>query len=199
MGLATALGLIAAPGWAQALGQVISSTAIIQQVAVPRQVCTTVPVALQAPKTGAGAVMGAMAGGLVGNAVGSGGGRAAATMLGVMGGAVLGDRMEDPGATHIENMQRCEIRTFYENHTVAYNVVYDYAGKRYTVQMQQDPGSTLPLQVTPVGTSAPVQPDMAMQPIYLQPGPVLVGSPVYYPPVAIQFGWGYWGAGHFRR
>jgi hypothetical protein len=46
IGLATVLGLIAAPGGAQALGQVISSTAIIQQVAV------------QAPKTGAGAVMG---------------------------------------------------------------------------------------------------------------------------------------------
>jgi uncharacterized protein YcfJ len=77
-------------------------------------------------------------------------------MLGVMGGAVLGDRLEGPGATHIENVQRCEIRTYYENHTVAFDVVYDYAGKRYAVQMQQDPGPTLPLQVLPVGTSAQV-------------------------------------------
>ena len=74
----------------------------------------------QTHKTGAGAV--------IGNAVGSGGGRAAATMLGFMGGAVLGDRIESPGATRIENVQRGEIRTLYENHTVAYDVVYDYAG-----------------------------------------------------------------------
>lgn len=199
IGLATVLGLIAAPGWAQALGQVISSTAIIQRMAVPRQVCTTVPAAVQAPKTGAGAVMGAIAGGVVGNAVGSGGGRVAATMLGVMGGAVLGDRIENTGATHIENVQRCEIQTFYENHTVAYDVVYEYAGKRYAVQMQQDPGPRLQLQVIPVGTSAQVPSDMTAQPIYLQPSPVMVGAPVYYPPIAIQFGWGYWGASHYRR
>jgi uncharacterized protein YcfJ len=142
--------------------------------------------------------MGAIAGGVIGNAVGNGGGRTAATMLGVMGGAVLGERIESTGATHIENIQHCEIRTLFENHTVAYDVVYEYAGKRYAVQMQQDPGPTLQLQVTPIGTSGQVPSDMMAQSIYLQSSPV-VGAPVYYPPIAIQFGWGYWGAAHYRR
>lgn len=47
---------------AQEVGLVISSVAIIQQVAVPRQVCITEAVAVQAPKSGAGAVLGALAG-----------------------------------------------------------------------------------------------------------------------------------------
>ena len=86
--------LAAGTALAQELGQVISSTPVTQQVGVPRQVCTTEQVAVQAPKSGAGALIGAIAGGAIGNAVGSGSGRAAATMLGVIGGSVVGDRVE---------------------------------------------------------------------------------------------------------
>ncbi|MEI8031503.1 MAG: hypothetical protein WCH35_17145, partial [Comamonadaceae bacterium] len=70
---------------AQEVGQVISSTPIMQQVGVPRQVCTTEQVAVQQPKSGAGALMGAIAGGAMGNAVGGGNGKTAATMLGIFG------------------------------------------------------------------------------------------------------------------
>ena len=52
---------------AQEVGKVISSTPVIQQVAVPRQVCTTDQVVVQGQKSGAGAAMGAIAGGAVGN------------------------------------------------------------------------------------------------------------------------------------
>ena len=76
---------------AQEVGKVISSTPVIQQVAVPRQVCTTEQVVVQGQKSGAGAAMGAIAGGAVGNSMGQGSGRAAATMLGLFGGAILGD------------------------------------------------------------------------------------------------------------
>eukprot|EP01041_Mallomonas_annulata_P033129 gene33129-55708_t len=48
---------------AQELGRVLSSTAVIQQVGVPRQVCTTDQVTVQPSKSGAGAAMGAIAGG----------------------------------------------------------------------------------------------------------------------------------------
>ncbi len=57
---------------AQEVGKVLSSTQVIQQVAVPRQVCTTEQVAVQPNKSGAGAAMGAIAGGTVGNAMGGG-------------------------------------------------------------------------------------------------------------------------------
>ena len=57
------------------LARVISSTAVTQQVAVPRQYCNTAPVVTQREPSGAGAVMGALAGGAAGNDtdVGTGG------------------------------------------------------------------------------------------------------------------------------
>ena len=66
---------------AQEVGKVISSTPIIQQVAVPRQVCNNQEVVTGGQKSGAGAAMGAIAGGVIGNQMGKGSGNAAATML----------------------------------------------------------------------------------------------------------------------
>lgn len=195
---------------AQEVGLVISSVAIIQQVAVPRQVCITEAVAVQAPKSGAGAVLGALAGGAIGHAVGAGGGRAAATMLGVFGGAVMGDRVEAAGTVAFQNVQRCEMQTLYENRSVGYRVVYEYAGKHYTAQMPQDPGPTLPLQVAPAGTlvQAPVivgpeavaQQDPLRSATDIAAAPVYTGyyAPPYYPPIALQFGLGF-GGGHRYR
>lgn len=135
---------------ADEIGKVISSTPIIQQVAVPRQVCSNEQVVTQGQKSGAGAAMGAIAGGAVGNSMGQGSGRAAATMLGIFGGAILGDKIEGPGTPEVRNVQNCSQQMFYENRTMAYNVVYEFAGKQYTVQMPTDPGPTVRLQVTPV-------------------------------------------------
>lgn len=135
---------------ADEIGRVISSTPIIQQVAVPRQVCSTDQVVVPSQKSGAGAAMGAIAGGAVGNSIGQGSGRAAATMLGIFGGAILGDKIEGPGQAEVRNVQNCSQQMFYENRTMAYNVVYEFAGKQYTVQMPNDPGPTVRLQVTPV-------------------------------------------------
>ena len=50
-------------------------------------------------------------------------------------------------------MQTCSTQNFYENRTVAYNVVYEFNGKQYNVQMPQDPGPTVRLQVTPMISS----------------------------------------------
>lgn len=46
------------------------------------------------PTTGGGAIAGGLIGGVLGNQVGSGNGRAAATALGVVGGALLGNNVE---------------------------------------------------------------------------------------------------------
>ena len=135
---------------ADEIGKVISSTPIIQQVAVPRQVCSNEQVVTQGQKSGAGAAMGAIAGGAVGNSMGQGSGRAAATMLGIFGGAILGEKIEGPGTPEVRHVQNCSQQMFYENRTMSYNVVYEFAGKQYTVQMPTDPGPTVRLQVTPV-------------------------------------------------
>ena len=147
--------LASAPVQAQEVGKVISSTPIIQQVAVPRQVCNTQQVVTEGQKSGAGAVMGAIAGGTVGNQIGGGSGRAAATMLGIFGGAIMGDKIEGGGTPEVKNVQNCTQQMFYENRTMAYNVVYEFAGKQYTVQMPQDPGPTVRLQITPMVPAAP--------------------------------------------
>ena len=199
---------------AQEIGQVISSTPIIQQVGVPRQVCSTEQVAVQPPKSGAGALMGAIAGGAMGNAIGNGGGRAAATMLGIFGGAVVGDRIEGAPLTQVQNVQRCGMQTFYENRPVAYNVVYEFAGKQYTVQMPTDPGPTIRLHISPVGAEAqgaePLGATSYPAPGYVQPANVVVAPPAYpgyyarpyYAPIGVEldfgYGDGYRGRRHWR-
>src|SRR5215203_4893686 len=80
--VAAAAGFAALPASAaDILARVISSTPVVQQVAVPRQVCTNEAVVSQAPKSGAGALVGAVAGGAAGNAIGNGGGRALPPLL----------------------------------------------------------------------------------------------------------------------
>ena len=221
LALAGTAGLSAA----QEMGRVISSTPVVNQVGVPRQVCTTEAVPVQSQKSGAGAVIGGIAGGAMGNAVGGGSGRAAATILGVLGGAILGDRIEGSGPTQMQNVQNCTTQTFYENRTTAYNVVYEYAGKQYSVQMPSDPGPYVKLQISPVGASQPQAPladgtqpyyqqELAQpqqQVITQQPVYVAVQPPVYptyyyprayYPPVGVNLnlGWsrGHYGHGHWR-
>ena len=148
--------LLGAAAWtplaanAQEVGQVLSRSAVYQQVAVPRQTCTPTPVVVQS-SSGGGALMGAIAGGAMGNAVGDGSGRALATMIGIVGGAMVGDRIEGPGQAYVQNTTTCSTQTAYENRLVGYDVVYEYAGKRYNVQLPQDPGPTISLQVNPAG------------------------------------------------
>jgi uncharacterized protein YcfJ len=225
--LFSAMGVLAATATlanAQEVGRVISTTPVIQQIAVPRQVCTNQPVAVQQPNSGAGAVVGGVAGGVIGNQFGGGSGRAAATALGVIGGALLGNRVEsNTNQPQVQNVPQCTTQTFYENRTTGYNVRYEYAGKEYQVQMPYDPGPTIKLQVTPISSSetAPAA-DMAMsapqdamqaptvqravvagaQPVAVAPAyaaypyPVYAPAPAYwYPPVSLSLGFGWWG-GH---
>lgn len=207
------------------LARVISSTPVVQQVAVPRQVCTNEAVMTQAPKSGAGALMGAIAGGAAGNAIGNGGGRAVATMIGLVGGAMVGDRIEGPN-NQLQNVQNCTTQTYYENRASHFNVVYEYQGTQYTAQMPNDPGLHVRLRVSPVGAieavpqpfqaqpqtyqpqtyqTAPVQ----QQPVYVQPVAVAPAYPVYapqpyyyapsYPPIGLSLNFGYsrgFGGGH---
>jgi len=189
--VALAAGSAAAQTGPREMGRVLNTTPVVQQVAVPQQYCGTQPVLTQAQPSGAGAVLGAVAGGVLGNAIGHGAGRAAATALGVFGGAVVGNQVEANGSTQVQNVQNCVTQTAYENRTVGYDVTYEYAGRQYTTRMASDPGKWVPVQVGAVSPDSyqapqPVAsaPDYGVQPAYSEPG-VVVSAPSYYaaPPV----------------
>ena len=100
----------------------------------------------------------------------------------------------------MQNVQNCAVQNFYENRTVAYHVLYEFGGKQYSVQMPQDPGPTINLQVSPLGSADPNQAAPASvqytQPVSVAPT-VVYAQPYYtqpaYPPVSLDFGFGYWG------
>lgn len=173
----------------EAQARVVSSTPVIQQVAVPRQVCQDEQFTVPGQKSGAGALMGGIAGGALGNAIGNGSGRAAATVIGLLGGAMLGNNIEGGSPSEVQTVRNCSTQTFYENQTVAYDVVYEFGGSQYRTQMQQDPGQFVRLSVSPVGAlPAPASRSVGSAPrvIYQQPE-VIYQQPqvIYQPPQVI--------------
>lgn len=224
--LVSAMGVIglAAAGTANAqeeVGRVISSTPVVQQVPVQRQVCNQQMAAVPQPTSGAGAVIGGIVGGLLGNTVGGGFGRAAATGVGVVAGAAVGNSIEQRDQYAAQPVTQCGTQTSYENRTVGYNVQYEYAGRTYNVQMPYDPGPTIKLRVQPAVSSAPAedsgvqtiattqQPVYAQQPVYVQQTPSVVyptyaypyayrpyyGPSYWYPPVSLSLGYVWHGGG----
>ena len=199
--LALSCSMLALCGLAQAqeIGQVLSRTAVYQQVAVPRQSCAQT-VTPNAPTSGAGAVSGAVTGAVLGTIVGDG--RGAGALLGAVGGAIVGDKIESNANS--QPMTTCTTQTVMENRLVGYNVVYEYAGKTYNVQLPQDPGPTIALQIAPVGmpgTVAAPPATVVTQPsvVYAQP-PVVYAPATYYRPwpinTSINLGLGWYGGGH---
>ncbi len=206
----------------QETARVISSTPVTQQVTVPRQVCTETPVVMQGQRSGVGTVVGAVTGGIMGSQVGNGSGQAVATAIGVISGAILGDRIEGQSAPVVRTVRSCTQQLSYENRVVAYNVVYEYAGRQYTTQTNSDPGAYLNIQITPTAsqmqvytTPAPPAPVVTHAPVHVQTYPPVIvmpghrptahyNPPAYYnPPVyglpAVNFRWdlgGHHGRGH---
>lgn len=169
----TTLASVATRANAQEQGRVLSVTPVVQQVGIPQQVCGNETIYSGNRTSGAGSVLGAIAGGAAGNAVGKGSGRAAATVIGVLGGAVLGNQIEGNGQPQYQNVQRCNTETYYENRTMGYDVVYEYAGRQYTTRTQSEPGRFIALTVQPAGQTYSTQPQpYAQQGIVSQPGVV---------------------------
>lgn len=206
----TGLLALSGAGVAQAQdeqGRVISSTPVIQQVAVPRQVCVDQTVTVPGQRSGAGALIGGIAGGAMGNAIGDGSGRALATVIGLMGGAIVGNRIEGASQPQTRTVQQCGTQNFYENRTVAYNVVYEYAGRQYSTQMPNDPGRFVRLSVTPVDVAPAPPPPVQYVPQprveYVPAAPVVtrihVGT-TYVPAPRVVYIGGYREApGHYQR
>jgi uncharacterized protein YcfJ len=173
---AIALLTMCAGAQAQDVARVISRTPVYQQVAVPHQTCTqSVPV--NAGTSGAGAMLGSIAGGAIGTALSDG--RGLGTVVGAIGGALLGDQMESISSN--QPVTTCTTQTVIENRQVGFNVGYEYAGKTHSVQLAQDPGPTLTVQVTPLGISSGVM-AVAAQPAVIVQSQIYVPPPVAYIP-----------------
>ena len=158
------LCLLPMAGHAQDTARVLSSTPVLQRVGVPQQVCSDHQVVTPGQKSGAGALMGAIAGGAIGNAVGQGSGRDVATALGLVGGAVVGNNIEGSTPDTVKTVRQCETQTVYQDKVVAFNVLYEYAGKQYSVQSPLDPGPYLPVQIVPILPSAAPPPVIVQRP-----------------------------------
>jgi uncharacterized protein YcfJ len=192
-----------APAQGAELATVISSTPVATQFPVTRQSCTDAQQVVQPPPSGAGAVVGAIVGGVVGHQFGGGAGQAVATGLGAVAGSMIGNQVEanatPPAAVPV---RQCRTVTSYENRVVAYDVVYEYGGQRYSTRMTHDPGSHFEVTVQPAdaaGTNLPAPAAEASRPAqpvaYDSPPPVTYESapaPVYYAPYpAYSPYWGY--------
>lgn len=147
--------------------RVLSSTPVVAEVAVPTESCYD-ELRAEAPRSsGAGAILGAIAGAAVGNALGKGSGRALATGVGVIGGAALGNHIELDGRQGgTRTVRRCHQEAAYENQVVAYNVTYEVNGQRYTTQMPDEPGRTIPVQVTVSPAATARRAPVAAAPVY---------------------------------
>jgi uncharacterized protein YcfJ len=214
--LATLTILACPSAFAVQYGRVVSSVAVTQQVAVPQQQCFDEQQLVQPRNSGVGAVLGAVIGGALGNTIGHGSGRAAATGVGVVAGAALGDQTEaNSHPPTAATVRRCQTVTRYENRVVGYDVQYDYNGQRYSTRMPQSPGEHIALDVTvapqvsaPAPTPVYTTPDQAPPPVVYSntAAPVVYAAPAapYYvesnPGVVVVprvvVGGGYWSHHH---
>jgi uncharacterized protein YcfJ len=205
---------------------VVSSTPVTASFPVSRQQCSEGQQIVQQQPSGAGAVIGAIAGGVLGHTVGGGFGRAAATGIGAVAGSVVGNQVEANSTPLAEvPVRRCQTVTSYENRVVGYDVMYEYAGQRYSTRMARDPGKQFAVSIQPADASAaalpaPVYNSPTAQPVpqavpqngqttYYDPLPpqTVYYQPTYYSPSpavyvapVVGFGLGYyWGGGYHRH
>jgi hypothetical protein len=80
--------------------------------------------------------------------------------------------------------------TTYENRTMHYDVVYEYADRRYNIQMANDPGAFVRLQLSPIGIMPPAgRSPQSYNQYQSEPAVVIVSRPTVYvqpaPPVAV--------------
>lgn len=131
-----ALGAAASANAAE-YANVLSATPVLAAVDAQRVACDERYV--QPRTSGGGALIGALIGGVVGNQIGHGFGRAAATGIGAVAGAAIGNHAETGGYPGRD----CRTVGGYQNRVVGYDVVYEYRGQRYTTRTARDPGARL--------------------------------------------------------
>ncbi|MCC2655049.1 MAG: hypothetical protein K0Q76_157 [Panacagrimonas sp.] len=184
LGLATATQAVAGPGYRYAdddrsdrweeprrgeryeYAEVVSAEPIYRTVRIeePRRECWDERVVYNERRDDgywmnngtAGGLIGAIAGGVVGHQFGSGRGKKAATALGAVIGAGVGQRAavenSRPRGGSYERVgyeERCETKVDYrtEQRVEAYDVEYRYGGRIYNTTWPHDPGSRIPVDV----------------------------------------------------
>jgi len=99
-----------------------------------------------------GAVLGGLAGGILGNQVGAGRGRTAATAVGAVTGALVGDNIansqqQQPNYS-TQPIQHCrQVDDGQRQEISGYSVTYRYQGRNITTTMPYDPGPTVRIGV----------------------------------------------------
>lgn len=85
-------------------------------------------------------------------------------------------------------LMNCKTEMTRETRIIGFNIVYEYGGKQYTVQMPSDPGPSVRLQIGPAISEpipAPVPAPVVTYtttPIAVTPSPVYVPAPAWYGP-----------------
>jgi uncharacterized protein YcfJ len=191
--LAAVSASITGTAMAAEYGTVVSARPVTAQVPVPQSQCVDEQQLVQQRNSGGGALVGALIGGALGNSMGAGFGRAAATGLGVVAGAAVGDGFEAANNPPVAaTVRRCNSVTRYENRVIGYDVAYDYNGQRYQTRTAQPPGERIALNVTVAAAeSAPAVPTYSppvvqASPYVEAPAPVIsvpypYSSPYPYP------------------
>lgn len=139
-----------------------------ENIAVPRNECTSQWVTEQQPVASSrnygGLALGGVAGAVLGNQVGKGRGREAATAVGAVVGALFGEQLANQnrwggGYQQVSQPQQRQVqscRTVNEVQTrrTGYQVEYEYRGQVYSTVTREHPGRTLAVRVS----VAPVEP-----------------------------------------
>ena len=144
-----------APPPGEAYAEVLSSTPVYQQVnvAIPHQQCYDQQVVYNdyRPSLG-GTLIGGLVGGLLGHSIGGGSGKAWATGLGAVGGAMVGNNIANAsygGAQQVGYQRQCSTVNDYQTQQqlAGYDVTYRYGGQVYRTHLPYDPGQQLLVRV----------------------------------------------------
>jgi len=134
--------------------QVLSTVPQYERVNTPREQCYSEyePMARgHQERDFGGSIIGGVTGGLIGAQIGKGNGNRAATAVGAITGAIVGDRIQNQNRDSDDGMRevrRCRVTEHWENRLTGYQVTYEYAGRRYTAMLPEDPGPRLPMHVS---------------------------------------------------
>lgn len=125
------------------------------RIAQPRQECWTEEVVQQARPNNdlGGMLLGGLIGGVIGNQIGRGNHNRAAIATGAIVGAAIGNEASSrnkPGNAYVSLQERCQVVNDYreEMRLEGYDVRYLYNGRIYHTRTQNDPGRTIPVNVT---------------------------------------------------
>lgn len=135
--------------------RVISSDQMVERVNKPSENCSiervTETSTAPAEKGISGAIIGGIAGGLLGHTVGKGNGNAIATGAGAIGGAIIGDRMQNGSGSaqpETKEIKRCVQVDNWESKITGYKVTYEYGGQTFATVLPYNPGSSIKVQVS---------------------------------------------------